>query len=128
VVGIEAGEEAVVCFQANIQENALRNVTAVRGTVEANLEAAKREIEGKAVSIVVDPPREGMRGDVIGFLKEVQVRNLVYVSCDPSTLARDLKRLGPGFTLTKITPLDMFPQTRHIEAVAVLKKRGQAVS
>ncbi len=121
VVGIEAGEEAVACFQTNIGENKFRNITVVRGTVEANLDAARREIEGRAVSVIVDPPREGMKEDVVRFLNEAPIRNLVYVSCDPSTLARDVRLLAEAYRLRKITPLDMFPQTKHIETVAVLE-------
>lgn len=124
VIGVEAGEEAVACFEANIGESGIKNVSVVRGTVEANLDAARREIEGKKVSVVVDPPREGMKAEVVEFLREAPVGKLIYVSCDPGTLARDLKRLAPAFTVRKITPLDMFPQTKHIETVAVLDAPG----
>jgi 23S rRNA (uracil1939-C5)-methyltransferase len=120
VVGIEDGEEAVACFEANIGENKIRNVRVVRGRVEGNLKAARREIEGKTVSVLVDPPREGLSGSVIEFLKATHIRKLVYVSCDPATLARDLRALSGIYRLEKITPLDMFPQTKHIETVTVL--------
>lgn len=122
VVGIEADEEAVACFEANIGENRLQNVMVVRGTVEAELPAAGREIEGTAASILVDPPREGLNEKVVRFLKAFPIRKLVYVSCDPGTLARDLRLLKGIYSLQKITPLDIFPQTKHIETVAVLEK------
>jgi tRNA/tmRNA/rRNA uracil-C5-methylase (TrmA/RlmC/RlmD family) len=121
VFGIEMGEEAVACFETNVRENHVANVTVVRGKVEANLEALRTEIEESRSSVVVDPPREGLAGEVVRFLVNVPVRRLVYVSCDPATLARDLKRLAGTYDLLAITPLDMFPQTRHIEAVAVLE-------
>jgi len=123
VVGIEAGEEAVACFEANISENGPRNVKVVRGKVEANLKAASREIEDKAVSVIVDPPREGLNKRVVGFLTEAEIKKLVYVSCDPATLARDLKALSTAYSIRRITPLDMFPQTKHIESVTVMEKR-----
>jgi 23S rRNA (uracil1939-C5)-methyltransferase len=122
VIGIEAGEEAVACFEANIRDNRLRNVTVVRGTVEANIEAARREIEGKPAAVLLDPPRAGLADRVVRFLKDVFIRKLVYVSCDPATLARDLKKLAPSYALRSLTPLDMFPQTKHIEVVAVLER------
>jgi len=123
VVGIEAGEEAVACFETNVAENGIGNVTVVRGRVEENLKAVHRETEGGAVSVLVDPPREGLKKNLIGFLKDAQIAKLVYVSCDPATLARDLKALGSAYSIRKITPLDMFPQTKHIETVTVMEKR-----
>jgi 23S rRNA (uracil1939-C5)-methyltransferase len=122
VVGVEAAEEAVECFQENIRENGLDNVTVVRGKVEGKTGDADRELEGKTVSVLVDPPREGMKREVTRFLNSAPLRKLVYVSCDPATMARDLRSLSTAYRLERITPLDMFPQTKHIEAVAVLKK------
>jgi 23S rRNA (uracil1939-C5)-methyltransferase len=122
VVGIEAGEEAVACFETNISENKVGNVTAVRGRVESNLKALRREIEGGAASVIVDPPREGLAEAVVRLLVEAPVGNLIYVSCDPATLARDLRSLSDAYSLRRITPLDMFPQTRHIETVTILGK------
>jgi 23S rRNA (uracil1939-C5)-methyltransferase len=124
VFGIETGREAVAFFQDNIRENNLSNVTAVRGVVEKSLGRIRHEIGSEKASVLVDPPREGMKDNVVRFLNEAPVRRLVYVSCDPSTLARDLKKLGAAYALLKITPLDMFPQTKHIEAVAVMEQRG----
>jgi 23S rRNA (uracil1939-C5)-methyltransferase len=123
VIGVETAGQAVAHFEENIRLNGVRNVTAVRGSVETKLQGARREMDGKTVSILVDPPREGLKDDVIGFLNQAPVRRLVYVSCDPSTLARDLKKLLASFGLRKITPLDMFPQTGHIETVTVLERR-----
>jgi 23S rRNA (uracil1939-C5)-methyltransferase len=122
VFGIETGREAVTCFQENIEANNLRNVTVIRGTVEGTIEDARREMGGRRVSVVVDPPRMGLKDDVIRFLIEAPVGRLVYVSCDPATLARDIKRLAPSYRLRKITPIDMFPQTKHMETVAVLER------
>jgi 23S rRNA (uracil1939-C5)-methyltransferase len=123
VIGVETAGQAVAHFEENIRLNGVRNVTAVRGSVETKLQDASGEMDGKTVSIIVDPPRGGLKDDVIGFLNQAPVRRLVYVSCDPSTLARDLKKLLASFGLRKITPLDMFPQTGHIETVTVLERR-----
>ncbi len=120
VVGVEVGQEAVECFEENLRENAIENVTVVRAAVEDSIRSGLRELEKQPVSVLADPPREGMKPEVARALNEGPVERLVYVSCDPATLARDLKLLGTAFTLKKLTPLDMFPQTKHIEAVAVL--------
>jgi 23S rRNA (uracil1939-C5)-methyltransferase len=127
VVGIESAWEAVDCFRDNIRENGCQNVVAIRGSVEGNLKDAFEKIKGEINSVIVDPPREGMTRQVIQFLNEAAIRTLIYVSCNPGTLGRDLKLLGDSYSLRKITPLDMFPQTRHLEVVAVLERTDHAV-
>ena len=122
VTGLEIGQEAVECFQQNIRENGVANARVIRGAVETSIRAGLRELGDKPVSVLVDPPREGMKKEVIEALNEGPVERLAYVSCDPATLARDLRLLGASFTLKKITPLDMFPQTKHLEAVAALER------
>ena len=124
VTGLEIGQEAVECFQENIRENSVSNATVIRGTVESSIRAGLKELGDKPVSVLVDPPREGLKKEVVQALNEGPVEKLAYVSCDPAMLARDLKLLGASFTLKKITPLDMFPQTKHLEAVAALEKDG----
>ncbi len=123
VVGIEVAGEAVGCFRENIRANGLKNVSVVRGAVEKVLKIAYRKLGRREVSVLVDPPREGMRPEIIRFLIASRIRRIVYVSCDPATLARDLKMLISSYSIKKITPLDMFPQTRHLETVAVLDSR-----
>ena len=72
--------------------------------------------------VVVDPPREGCTPPVTDALIQRKIPRIVYVSCDPSTLARDVKRLtAAGYNLREAQPLDIFPQTFHIETVAVLE-------
>jgi 23S rRNA (uracil1939-C5)-methyltransferase len=127
VVGIESAWEAVDCFRDNIRENGCQNVVTIRGSVEGNLKDAFEKVKGEVNSVLVDPPREGMTKQVIQFLNEAAIRALVYVSCDPGTLGRDLKLLADSYSLRRITSLDMFPQTRHLEAVAVLERTDHAV-
>jgi 23S rRNA (uracil1939-C5)-methyltransferase len=103
-----------------------------------NLESAENEVDiapgdaervlpevGAADVVVVDPPRVGLTEQVTAAMAGTGARRIVYVSCDPSTLARDVKRLAAlGYSLTRATPVDLFPQTFHVETVAVLDRDG----
>ncbi len=125
VVGIEVNSEAFNYFQKNIKENRCQNVVPVKGSVEARISDAFHKSKTKKKCVLIDPPREGLAGSVSEFLVKNPVERLVYVSCNPATLARDLKALKEEYTIRKITPLDMFPQTKHLEVVAVLDLRSK---
>jgi len=113
VVGVESFAPAVEDARFNLAGQA--NVTFEVGSVEAVLGGLK----GPFSVAVVDPPRAGMAPAALDALIAQQPTRIAYVSCDPSTLARDAKRLvGAGYTLVQVQPVDMFPQTYHIEAVA----------
>ena len=105
--------------EANL--SALPNVTRLTGTVEETLPGLTPSPD----VVVLDPPRVGITGSVIDALFTSAARRIVYVSCDPATLARDLRLLADvGFELTEVQPIDMFPQTQHIECVAILDRAG----
>ena len=86
--------------------------------------AAQLESEGiRPDVVVVDPPRKGLAPEVPAILASMAPKRIVYVSCDPATLARDVKLLGErGYHITKGTAVDMFPRTPHVEAVALIEK------
>ncbi|MCX7682353.1 MAG: 23S rRNA (uracil(1939)-C(5))-methyltransferase RlmD [Anaerolineae bacterium] len=114
VVGIELASAAV----ADLLENtaAQENVEVIEGPVEAVLP----ELDVPVDIAVVDPPRAGMERAALDALIERRPARIVYVSCDPATLARDARRLGEaGYRLVEVQPVDMFPQTYHIESVAL---------
>ncbi len=116
VVGIEIAPSAVRDARVNVQRFA--NIAIHEGTVEKVLPALSETFD----IVVLDPPREGCAPPVLDALIARKIPRIVYVSCDPSTLARDVKRLvAAGYTLQSVQPLDMFPQTFHIETVAVLE-------
>jgi 23S rRNA (uracil1939-C5)-methyltransferase len=72
--------------------------------------------------VLTNPPRTGMHERATATIAARRPERIVYVSCDPATLARDLRRLGPGYRLAGLTAFDLFPQTAHVETVAVLER------
>jgi 23S rRNA (uracil1939-C5)-methyltransferase len=123
VYGIEVVTEAVKNATENAVYNEVRNVQFVVGTTERILPQLVKG--GIAFQVgVVDPPRSGCEEAVLKSLAENKVGRIVYVSCNPSTLARDLKVLdGLGYRTVEIQPVDMFPHTYHIECVAGIERR-----
>ena len=120
VIGIEEARSAVRDAQHNGRD--VPNARFVQGKTEAVLPSL--ELEGIA-AVVLDPARAGCHPDVLNALLRSRPRRIVYVSCDPSTLARDLRVLvDGGYALAEVQPLDMFPQTYHIECVATLTAVG----
>ncbi len=116
VVGVESAPSAVADALANAE--GLDNVTLVEGPAEEALP----ELEGAFDLAVVDPPRGGVHPAALRALAEKRPRRIAYVSCEPTTLARDCAALaGAGYRLRWVQPVDMFPQTYHIESVALLE-------
>jgi len=113
VTSVESYPPAVTDADENLVE--FDNVDLIEGSVEDVLD----DIDGAYDAAVIDPPRSGMDAAALDALAEIGPRTIVYVSCEPSTLARDAKRLAAkGYRLVDVTPVDMFPQTYHIECVA----------
>ncbi len=119
VIAIEESASAIKDAQWNLRD--VENVEILKGKVEAVLPAIAAGLDG----LVIDPPRAGCQQVVLDALIQHPVASIVYVSCDPLTLARDLNILchvHPTYRLRSIQPLDMFPQTAHIECVTVLER------
>ena len=120
VLGVESVAEAVRHAQANAGMNGFNNCKFVAGDVEALL-AEDLPLTGKLGAVVVNPPRSGCTPQVLTAIATLQPRMLVYVSCHPDSLARDLALLvEQGFHVEQVQPVDMFPQTPHVENVARL--------
>ncbi len=119
VIAIEESASAIKDAQWNLRS--VENVEILKGKVEAVLPDIAAGLNG----LVIDPPRAGCQQVVLDALVKHPVASIVYVSCDPSTLARDLHILchvNPTYRLRSVQPLDMFPQTAHIECVTVLER------
>jgi 23S rRNA (uracil1939-C5)-methyltransferase len=120
VIAIEESASAIKDAQWNLRE--VNNVEIRKGKVEDVLPGLGTDIDG----LVIDPPRAGCQRSVLDTLAQHPVSRVVYVSCEPSTLARDLHTLchiHSTYRLCSVQPLDMFPQTAHIECVAVLERQ-----
>jgi 23S rRNA (uracil1939-C5)-methyltransferase len=123
VWGIEISEESVACAIENSELNGIGNAAFFAGNVGEVL-ADLRQRAGDPDVVVVDPPRAGLAGKALKRLGEIGAPRVVYVSCNPTTLAGDLKRLSEdyGYRLVKARPVDMFPHTPHVECVALLER------
>ncbi|MDQ3085868.1 MAG: 23S rRNA (uracil(1939)-C(5))-methyltransferase RlmD [Actinomycetota bacterium] len=125
VWGLEISEEAVACAIENAELNGIENAKFFAGNVGQTVE----ELVGEAGSpdiVVVDPPRAGLAGKALRRMGELGAARLVYVSCNPTTLASDVKVLREeyGYELVRCRPVDMFPHTPHVESVSLLEKRA----
>ena len=120
VVGVEIVEEAVCAAKENAALNGLDNCKFIAGDVLKVLD----EIEEKPDYIILDPPRDGIHPKAIGKIIEYGVENMVYISCKPTSLARDLQIfMGRGYRVEKICCVDMFPNTYHVETVVGLQRK-----
>lgn len=117
VIGVEIVEDAVRDAKCNLMINNINNVKFIVG------DAAKKvsKIKEKVDVIFVDPPRSGMDRKMISIIKNIKAKKIVYISCNPVTMARDLNYLSDTYITSKVTPVDMFPNTSHVECVCVLK-------
>ena len=121
VVGIEGSPAAAADGAANLRDNACANARIVAAPMEQALPSLAAA--GPWDLVVLDPPRQGCSRSILDHLLAARSARVIYVSCDPSTLARDLGVLvGAGYRCVSLKPIDLFPQTFHLESVAVLER------
>jgi 23S rRNA (uracil1939-C5)-methyltransferase len=123
VWGVEISEESVACAIENAELNGIENASFFAGNVGHTLEELV-ERAGRPDVVVVDPPRAGLVGKALRRTGELGARRIVYVSCNPTTLASDVQVLRDelGYELVRCTPVDMFPHTPHVESVSLLER------
>ena len=120
VIGVESVEEAIVDARINSELNQITNTTFLAGDMKDMINADFVKKHGHPDVIITDPPRAGMHQKVVEMINEIKPKKLVYVSCNPATQARDVAILGEKYNVEKIQPVDMFPQTYHVENVVLL--------
>ena len=126
VVGFELVPEAVNDAYANSRLNGLDNCRFIAGDLKGRISQVRGSAdpsESRPDVIITDPPRAGMHPEVVQAIQEIAPRCLIYVSCNPATLARDLALLQPGYEVATVQPFDLFPHTTHIECVVRLDRR-----
>lgn len=119
VIGIEINKDAVKCANENKKINDIKNASFICGDVSNNLDKLKADI------IVVDPPRSGLSKKAVDDILKINPNRLIYISCDPMTLARDINILKDKYDIIEMTPADMFPNTYHVESITLLQKKQQ---
>jgi len=123
VIGIEYVDEAVKDAKINSEINNIRNTFFFAGDMKDVLSGQFLKVNGKPDVIITDPPRAGMHEDVVKTIATAAPDKIVYVSCNPSTQARDILLLSEDYQVTSVQPVDMFPHTHHVENVVLLKRK-----
>ncbi len=123
VIGVEAVPEAIADAKENAKRNNIINCSFFVGDMKTVFNDAFIALHGKPDVIITDPPRDGMHKDVVEQLLKIASQRIVYVSCNSATQARDLSLLDEKYKVTRVRPVDMFPQTHHVENVVLLERR-----
>ncbi len=123
VVGIESVPEAILDAKENAERNEIENVDFFVGDMKNVFNEQFIAQNGVPDVIITDPPRDGMHKDVVQQILNIAPKKVVYVSCNSATQARDLELMKEMYDITKVQPVDMFPQTHHVENVVLLEKK-----
>jgi 23S rRNA (uracil1939-C5)-methyltransferase len=124
VIGIEYIDEAVRDAAINSEINSIRNTQFFAGDIRSLLNDQFIGENGKPDIIITDPPRAGMHEDVVKQIINASPGKVIYISCNPSTQARDISLMSEYYMVTRIQPVDMFPHTHHVENVILLEKKS----
>lgn len=124
VIGVESVPEAIMDAKANAERNNITNCEFYVGDMKVVFNESFIGQHGKPDVIITDPPRDGMHKDVIEQILKIEPEKVVYVSCNSATQARDLALMDEKYKVTRVRPVDMFPQTHHVENVVLLERRN----
>ncbi|UCE24679.1 MAG: 23S rRNA (uracil(1939)-C(5))-methyltransferase RlmD [Candidatus Zixiibacteriota bacterium] len=123
VVGVELVADAVQAARENAHANKMQNISFFEGDVKDYLKTCEKT-GGRFDSVIVDPPRAGLHPKALRGLSKLRPEKILYISCNPSTFARDAKELvAAGYDLPEVRPVDMFPHTMHIELASVFNRK-----
>lgn len=120
VYGIEIVKDAIENAKENAKINIIENIEFMVGDVEKTLDELIKKEKVNPNVVFVDPPRKGLDENTINNLIKMRPEKIIYISCNPSTLMRDLSKMEEYYDINKITPVDLFPFTSHVETVSVL--------
>ena len=120
VYGIEIVKQAIEDAHINAKLNNIKNIEFMCGDVEESFEKLVKKEKINPNVVIVDPPRRGLDGNTIENILKLDVKKVVYISCNPATMVRDLKMFEKKYDVKEVQPVDMFPFTSHVECVAVL--------
>lgn len=123
VIGIESVPEAIADARANAENNGIINAEFFVGDMKNVFNADFIQANGTPDVLITDPPRNGMHKNVVQQILDISPKKVVYVSCNSATQARDLELMKNFYTITKVQPVDMFPQTHHVENVVLLERK-----
>ena len=118
VLAIESNPSSIEFANIALKENKIRNVKFLVGDSARILS----QVEGSYEILVVDPPRSGLERNAVNAILNLNLRKIIYVSCNPETLEEDARTLSKKYTLKSVQPVDMFPQTYHIESIAIFER------
>ena len=121
VYGIEVSHSSIEDANENLKLNEITNVEFIEGKVEDKIDLLK---ELKVDTVIMDPPRSGSDNKSLTSIMKINPKKIIYISCNPVTLARDYNVLKEQYSLKSIDLFDMFPETSHVETVMVLEKKN----
>lgn len=124
VIGVEAVPAAIEDAKINAQRNNITNCEFFVGDMKNVFNHEFIATHGHPDVIITDPPRDGMHKDVVDQILKIAPQKVVYVSCNSATQARDLALLDEQYKVTRVRPVDMFPQTHHVENVVLLERKN----
>lgn len=122
IIGIDVAKQSIYSAKHNVKLNKANNVSFEEGEVKDVLPKLFTK-ETKPDVVIFDPPRSGLDEKTLEFLVKKKIKKLIYISCNPSTLAKNIKILSKSYDVDSVTPLDMFPHTSHIESITILTKK-----
>jgi 23S rRNA (uracil1939-C5)-methyltransferase len=125
-IGVEVDHRAIKSARKNAESRQHLNGSFIEAPTEEVIEDLVQKYQPESTTIILDPPRKGCHASILEVLRKAKPKQIIYVSCHPATLSRDIKALCADqlFEVNQVIPLDMFPQTQHVECVTDIRLRS----